>query len=63
MTEHEAIVAGTGTAAETVAADDIGTLTVGNYADIVAFEESPLDDIENLYEPSTVYKGGERVES
>ncbi|GAB7095520.1 Xaa-Pro dipeptidase [Halolamina litorea] len=61
MSEHEAIVAGTGTAAETVAADDIGTLTVGNHADIVAFEDSPLDDISNLYEPDAVYKGGETV--
>jgi imidazolonepropionase-like amidohydrolase len=62
MSEHEAIVAGTGTAAETVAADDIGTLTIGNHADIVAFESSPLDDITNLYQPSTVYKGGDAVE-
>jgi imidazolonepropionase-like amidohydrolase len=62
MSEHEAIVAATGTAAETVAADDIGTLTVGNHADIVAFESSPLEEITNLYEPSTVYKGGDAVE-
>ena len=61
MSEHEAIVAGTGTAAETVPAADIGTLTAGNHADLVAFEESPLSDITNLYEPTTVYKDGEPV--
>ncbi|MFW5947982.1 MAG: amidohydrolase family protein [Halolamina sp.] len=62
MSEHEAIVAGTGVAAETVPVDDIGTLTVGNHADVVAFEDSPLSDVSNLYEPSAVYKGGERVD-
>jgi imidazolonepropionase-like amidohydrolase len=62
MSEHEAIVAGTATAAETVADDDIGTLEAGNHADAVVFEESPLSDISNLHEPSTVYKGGEEVE-
>ncbi|MEF8801199.1 MAG: amidohydrolase family protein [Halolamina sp.] len=61
MSEHEAIVAGTATAAETVADDDIGTLEEGKHADIVVFEESPLEDISNLHEPSTVYKGGEEV--
>jgi len=61
MSEHEAIVAGTGTAAETVPVDDIGTLTVGNHADLLAFEESPLADITSLYDPAAVYKGGERV--
>ena len=62
MSEHEAIIAGTATAADTVAADDIGTLEEGNYADLVAFEESPLDDISNLHDPDTVYKGGEAVD-
>jgi imidazolonepropionase-like amidohydrolase len=61
MSEHEAILAGTATAAKTVAADDIGTLEEGNYADFVAFEDSPLEDISNLREPDTVYKGGEAV--
>ncbi|WP_053947380.1 metal-dependent hydrolase family protein [Halolamina sediminis] len=61
MSEHEAIVAGTATAAETVPADDVGTLTAGNYADLVAFADSPLSDISTLHEPAAVYKGGERV--
>jgi len=61
MSEHEAIVAGTGTAAETVPADDVGTLTAGNHADLVAFAESPLSDISTLHDPTAVYKGGERV--
>ena len=61
MSEHEAIVAGTKTAAETVPADDLGTIEAGNHADLVAFESSPLSDITNLHEPSAVYKGGERV--
>ena len=62
MSEHEAILAGTATAAETVAADDIGTLERGNHADLVTFEDSPLEDISNLHEPSTVYKGGEVID-
>jgi imidazolonepropionase-like amidohydrolase len=62
MSEHEAIVAGTATAAETVADDDIGTLEEGNHADIVAFEDCPLEDISNLHDPSAVYKGGEQVD-
>ena len=62
MSEHEAILAGTATAAETVADDDIGTLEPGNHADLVTFEDSPLEDISNLHEPSTVYKGGEVID-
>jgi len=62
MSEHEAIVAGTATAAETVADDDIGTLEEGTHADLAAFEDCPLEDISNLHEPSTVYKGGKEVE-
>lgn len=61
MDEHEAIRAGTAVAARTVAADDIGALHSGSHADLVVYEDSPLEDIENLYEPSMVYKGGERV--
>ena len=61
MNEHEAILAGTATAAKTVADDDIGTLESGNHADLVAFDACPLSDIGNLHEPSAVYKGGEKV--
>lgn len=61
MSEYEAILAGTATAARTVAADDVGTLEAGSHADLVVFEDCPLADISNLYEPTQVYKGGEPV--
>lgn len=62
MSEAEAIRAATGVAARTVADDDVGTLEAGNHADLVVFEECPLEDVANLRTPAAVYKGGERVD-
>lgn len=42
MSEAEAIRAATGVAARTVA-DDVGTLEAGDHADLVVFEERPLE--------------------
>jgi len=61
LTEREAIEAGTRVAARTVPAEDIGVLKTGARADFVAFEADPLVDIEALYDPAAVYKGGRRV--
>jgi imidazolonepropionase-like amidohydrolase len=41
--------------------DEIGTLEVGKYADVLVLDANPLDDIRNLRAVTAVYKGGERV--
>ena len=38
--------------------DKIGTLETGKYADMVAFDKNPLDDIRALREPQMVFKQG-----
>jgi len=60
MTPAEAIEAATGSAGHAVA-PDVGTLTEGAHADFLSFETDPRDDIEAVYDPAVVYKGGERV--
>lgn len=66
MVEHamdpvDAIVAMTGTAAETIGLEDAGTLEPGNYADLLVIEGNPLEDVSLLREPTAVLKGGEIV--
>jgi len=40
-------------------ADDIGSLEAGKYADIIAVNENPLDDIKTIESVSFVMKGGQ----
>ncbi|ELY54185.1 amidohydrolase [Natronococcus amylolyticus DSM 10524] len=61
MSEHEAIQAATRVAAETVPADDIGTLEVGNRGDVLALVGDPCEDIGAVRSPETVYVDGEPV--
>ncbi len=62
MSEMEAIVATTKTAAELLQMEkDIGTIEKGKYADVIAVEGSPLDDITLLENVEFVMKGGEMV--
>ena len=64
MDVEDALYTATGAAKETVADDDIGTLTPGDHADIVALDADPRDDISVLREGiAAVYKGGERADS
>ena len=59
MPEMEVIVAATVNAADLIdMSDAIGTLEAGKYADIIAVEESPLDNIEALLDVDFVMKGG-----
>ncbi len=60
MDERDAIRAGTEVAARTVPADDIGTITPGNQADLVVLAEDPLEDISALHAVKAVYKAGEQ---
>ena len=57
----EALRAMTETAAETVGLDGSGTLDPGTYADLLVFEDDPLEDLSRLTDPAAVLKGGEVV--
>jgi imidazolonepropionase-like amidohydrolase len=62
MTEMEAIVSTTKSAAELLQMDHlVGTLEAGKLADIIAVDKSPLDDIAALQNVSFVMKGGEVI--
>jgi imidazolonepropionase-like amidohydrolase len=58
----EAIHAATGAAAETLPDDDVGTLTPGDHADVLALSADPRDDVGALRDGiEAVYKDGERA--
>lgn len=62
MTPIQAIRAATTSAAEALGrAEDVGSLTVGHYGDIVAVKGDPLADVRTLEHPVAVIKGGEPV--
>jgi len=59
MSEMDSIKAATVVASEHIGMDDqIGTLEVGKFADIIAVDGSPLDNIEELLDVDFVMKGG-----
>lgn len=59
MTEMEVIVAATINAADLIdMSDSIGTIEIGKFADLIAVDGSPLDDIEELLDVDFVMKGG-----
>ncbi len=59
LTVHEAILAGTRTAAEVIGvSDQVGTIEAGKLADIVAVKGDPLADIRVLQTVQFVMKGG-----
>jgi imidazolonepropionase-like amidohydrolase len=60
MSEMEVIVAATINAADLIdMSDSIGTLEAGKYADIIAVDQSPLEDIAALLDVDFVMKGGQ----
>jgi imidazolonepropionase-like amidohydrolase len=62
MTPIEAIRTATVNAAEALGRpDDVGSLTVGHYGDIVAVDGDPTRDVRLLERPDAVIKGGVRV--
>lgn len=59
MSEMDVLVAATINAAELIDhSDDIGTIEAGKLADIIALDESPLENIEALLDVDFVMKGG-----
>ena len=62
MEPVEALQTATGGAAEALTDDDVGTLTAGDHADIVALSADPLADISAVRQSvDAVYKGGKRA--
>lgn len=59
MSAEDVIVAATVNAADLIdMTDDLGTLEKGKYADVIAVDGSPLDDIAELLDVDFVMKGG-----
>ena len=59
MPEMAVLVAATINAADLVdMSDSIGTIEAGKFADIIAVDESPLEDIAALLDVAFVMKGG-----
>ncbi len=59
MTEMEVLVAATINAADLIdMSDSIGTIEKGKFADIIAVDRSPVDDIAELLDVDFVMKGG-----
>jgi imidazolonepropionase-like amidohydrolase len=59
MTPAQAIRAATSSAADLIGrANDVGTITPGKYADIIAVDADPLADVRALEHVSFVMKGG-----
>ena len=62
MSEWQAIVAATQTAAEVCCvADEYGTVEPGKRADLIALKSNPLDDIDNVRDLALVTKNGQVV--
>ena len=62
MTAMQAIQAATRNAAEALGqADNVGAIAVGRYADIIAVDGDPLQDIRQLQKVTVVIKGGTLV--
>jgi imidazolonepropionase-like amidohydrolase len=60
MSEMDVLVAATVNAADLLdMSDSIGTIETGKFADIIAVDASPLDDIAELLDVDFVMKGGE----
>jgi imidazolonepropionase-like amidohydrolase len=59
MSEMEVLVSATVNAADLLGrSDTLGTIEAGKFADIIAVDESPLDNIDELLDVDFVMKGG-----
>lgn len=58
MKPLDAMVAGTSSGAELLRLPDVGVVRPGALADLVLYDTDPVDDIDSLISPRTVWKGG-----
>ena len=62
MSPMDAIVTSTKNSSELIGIDEkYGTLEVGKFADFIVLDENPLDNIETIQKPKSVYKKGKLV--
>ena len=61
MTPMQAIQAATSSAAQVLGSNEVGSVAPGKYADLIAVDRSPLDDVTVLRDVAFVMKGGEIV--
>ncbi len=61
LTPEQALLSATRDAARCLGLETVGTLEPGKWADLVAFERSPLDGIENSVTRTRVFVGGREV--
>jgi len=61
LTPMQVIVAATKSGAEFLKANDLGTLQVGKWADLIVLAENPLDDIKNTRTITDVYIAGNAI--
>ena len=62
MTPLEAIQAATRNGAQALDREnDVGAISVGRYADIIAVDGNPLSDVRELESVDAVVKGGKRI--
>jgi imidazolonepropionase-like amidohydrolase len=62
MSPAQVITAATGTSAELLRLDDVGTVAAGKSADFLVLDANPLDDIQNTRRISSVYLRGEMTD-
>jgi imidazolonepropionase-like amidohydrolase len=62
MSPHEAIVAATGTNANILHLEKVGTISAGKEASFIVLDANPLDDILNTRRISNVYLRGKQVD-
>jgi imidazolonepropionase-like amidohydrolase len=62
LSPMEAIVAATGDAARVLNTPEIGTITPGQWADLVLLSENPLEDIRNTRRIREVIQGGRIID-
>ena len=59
LTPHEVLQIATRSSAEVIGRqNEVGTIEVGKYADLIIFDKSPLEDIRNTTAFSFVLKNG-----
>ena len=62
FTPAEALISATRISAEAIGmADEVGTITPGKIADLVAFESDPTNDVDAFSQVTAVFQAGQRV--